>query len=402
MPMFHSTRSQLANLTRASVVALAAVGVVAAPLAAESAAIAPRAASQASDTVYVPALELSQFRPADTRKEHTIDYSYLDKALKWFVIPMGRSLRQTAPIAEQRLGTRRIYGHTSRYRLEGSRVAFSFFDDDIRASLTEYRQDLERVGSDLDIPSLPRNEQLAFWLNLHNVAVIEAIAKEYPLSQPAAQTFGLNEAPLDDAKLVTVAGVDLSPRDIRERIVYPNWTDPKVIYGFWRGEIGGPTLQRLAFSADNVDTLLSLSSAEFVNSLRGVEHTGKTLRVSRIYEEAAPYYFEDDAALRAHLGRHAEESVQKILAKTERTIINQYEHDIADLVRGTKDPMLDNLWTERGMPAIRRPVATRPNYAIQRLMKERAIKINRTLRRGLPVGTVIVGGEEGKPGKEVE
>ena len=177
-------------------------------------------------------------------------------------------------------------------------------------ALTQYRQDLERVGNELDIVHLPRNEQLSYWINLHNVAVIEALAHQYPMREPAEGSFGANETTLQDAKLVTIDGVQLSPRDIREKIVYPNWSDPRVIYGFWRGEIGGPSIQRLAYTGSNGDQLLALNAEEFVNSLRGVEAYGGALRISQIYEEAAPFYFADDADLITHLSQFARDDVK--------------------------------------------------------------------------------------------
>lgn len=391
------------TVTRTPLMALAAWSLVANPLSAEEASVSSLGSAGQDRLVYVPAVELAQFRPANDRKDHTIDYTYFDEALRWFVVPMGPSIRQGAPRVDQRLGTRRLYGHESRYRLEGNRVAFSYFTDDIRASLTEYREDLERVGTSLDITRLPRNEQLAFWLNLHNVAVIEALAYEYPMLQPAMRTFGSNEAPLDDAKLVTVAGVEISPRDIRERIVYPNWKDPKVIYGFWRGEIGGPTLQRTAFSGDNVNQMLAFSAEEFVNSLRGAERTGKTLRVSRVYEEAEPFYFENDLALREHLLGFARDDTKKVIERTSRTVTNQYEQDLADLSRGERDPLLDNLLVTEGFGPLARtnPVPSRPNFAIRRLMEERSEKLRRAILKGIRTGTVIVG-TDGLESKEVE
>ncbi|MEM6492940.1 MAG: DUF547 domain-containing protein [Pseudomonadota bacterium] len=404
-----STRSQAYVLTRSAALAISAALLAGAPAlaeTAESAAVASSVRTSVSEpapAVFVPPRELVQFRPAADREDHTIDYSYFDEALEWFVVPMGPSLREGAGRVEARTGTRTIYGHESRFRLEGNRVAFSYFTDDVRASLTEYREDLERVGGELDLTRLPRNEQLAFWLNLHNIAVIEALAYEYPLMQPSMRTFGRNEAALDDAKLVTVAGVELSPRDIRERIVYPNWSDPRVIYGFWRGEIGGPTLQRVAFSGDNVNQMLGFSAEEFVNSLRGVENTGKTLRVSRIYDEAAPFYFEDDAQLRAHLTSFARDDTKKVISKTSRTIINDYEEDLADLSRGERDPLLQNVLVTDRLDRLARinPVQSRPDPAIQRLMQERSEKLRRAWRLGIRTGTVTIS-QDGLEAKEVE
>ncbi len=398
-----------------TLIAALALGSLAAPLAAESASTAFQ--TRGSNSVTSTGSAIPQFVPASDRREHRIDYEHWNEALAWFVVPMGPSIRETPGRVEPELGTRRIYGHESRYRLEGNRVAFSYLTPGIRQALTEYRQDLERVGTQLDLTAIPRNEQLAFWLNLHNVAVIEALAGEYPLSEPAERQFGSNGAPLDDAKLVTIKGVELSPRDIRERIVYPNWQDPKVIYGFWRGVIGGPSIQRLAYTGGNVDALLSLAGEEFVNSLRGVESYGGALRVSRVYEEAAPYYFGDFDALRGHLAQFAAEDVQKLLSKTSRTAYNTFDGDLADLARGERDPGVNFRFSQRD-PAVGAnglasgpnglsapPVRSRPNIAIQRLIAERQAKISKAIKRGIRTGMVIYGDgdySEGEAPKEVE
>ncbi len=382
---------------------LLAASSLAAPIAAESAAVAVPTQSQTRSTASAESLTsgLAQFAPDAEHRAHRIDYAHWDEALSWLVVPMGPSIRQAAPRVNPRTGTRRIYGHESRYRLEGNRVAFSYLAPDIRAAITEYRADLERVGTELELTAIPRNEQLAFWINLHNVAVIEALAGEYPLAEPGARSFGSNGATLDDAKLITVGGVALSPRDIRERIVYPNWSDPKVMYGFWRGVIGGPSIQRLAYTGSNVDALLALSAEEFVNSLRGVESWGDALRVSPIYEEAERFYFSDSDTLRAHLSQYARDDVRELISENSVVAYKTLEPDLADLSRGERDPSLSYLCGGVGGPVGSAdltitvgqctPSRFSPNPAVQRLMSERAVKLRRARSRGIRSGMVIFG-----------
>ncbi len=386
-----------------SVIATLALASLAAPLTAESIETSLqslRPASQRGDTN-----PLAQFAPAPERKDHQLNYKHWDEALGWFVVPMGPSIRDGARRVEGETGTRRVYGHDSRYRLEGNRVAFSFLTRDIINSVTQYRQDLERIGSEIDLTRLPRNEQLAFWLNLHNVAVIEALANEYPLAEPHERQFGSNNATLEDAKLVTINGVELSPRDIREGIVYPNWKDPKVMYGFWRGVIGGPSIQRVAFNGSNVDALLALSAEEFVNSLRGIERWNGSLQVSPIYAEAAPFYFADTQALRTHLSKFAREDVNTLIKSTTDIRYKQLEADIADLQRGSKDPQLASLAVaeckyngcmDGGKPiglsaGSGAPQSITYNPAIIRLIRERREKLDRARRQGVRTGMVIYG-----------
>ncbi len=324
--------------------------------------------------------QFAQFTPSDAPNSDRIDYSIWDEAMRNLVVSMGPSLRQTPGTAQQSLGTRRQYGHTSRYRLEGTRIMFSFLDSDVIASFTEYRQDLERTADLVDIQALSRNEQLAYWINLHNVSVIEQIAKEWPVRQP--RDLEINGVPMDDAKFITVNGVAMSPKDIRTQIVYRHWQNPKVIYGFWRGDIGGPSIQREAFNADNVSRLLDRGARDFVNSLRGTQKRGDRLQVSKIYEEAAPFFFDDFGSdLRAHIALYANEDVAEILAETTRTEAAIDEADIADLAGGVREPSYSNVTTDGVSTRFRIP------QSMARLLQERETKFRRVIKRGR-TGTV--------------
>ena len=211
--------------------------------------------------------EFDKFVPRPA-KQTSLDYAIWQDALQYMVLRMGLSTREGATRPDPTIGSRRVWGHDSRVRMEGNRIPFSLMDEAAIATFTEYRQDLERVATQVDIASLPRAEQLAFWINLHNVAMIEQIALNYPLKAPSRLLLGENKTPLDVTPFITVNGVSMSPKDIRTRIVYPNWKDPKVIYGFFRGDVGSPSIQREAHTGENVDRLLLEGANEFVNSLR--------------------------------------------------------------------------------------------------------------------------------------
>ena len=159
--------------------------------------------------------------------------------------------------------------------------------------MTEYKQDLLQLAHKHDIQSFKRNEQLAFWINLHNVVLIEAIAKEHPTANPSALTFGAKAESLHLAKLITIKNVPLSLKNIRENIVYENWDDPAVIYGFFRGDIGGPGLMPFAVTAENVQYVLATHGFEYITSLRGFHTTKKERKISTLYNEARSYFFQN-------------------------------------------------------------------------------------------------------------
>lgn len=345
---------------------------------------------------------LDRFIPRTTDPDHRIDYSVWGNALRNLVIGFGPPQRIPArrnfandtrwDVAGDLngylvgVGASSRGGHISRIRLEGTRIAFSFFTDDVSASLSDYRRDLERVGSEVDIPSLSRNEQLAYWLNLHNVAVIEQIAQHYPVMSP--RKIRIDGEPLDTARFIEIDGVKLSLNDIRTRIVYPNWSDPRVIYGFFRGEIGGPQIQPLEFNARNLNALLEENAFEFINSLRGAEKHGGSLLVSRIFDEAAPYYFADfDSDLLDHLGEFAKDDVAQEIDKTQRIKFSRYWNDIADLARGQQvfDRRLIRTYDSESGELVRQQVM--PAH-IARYIIERRRKIEYLRRTGQRLWTI--------------
>ncbi len=334
------------------------------------------------------------FTPSANPNTDKIDYSIWDEAMRNLVISMGPSLRETAGRPPESFGTRRVYGHTSRLRLEGTRVMFSFLDADVIATFGEYRRDLESVADKIDIQALSRNEQLAFWINLHNVAMVEQIANAWPVRQP--RTIEIDGVPLDDARFITVEGVAMSLKDIRTRIVYPNWKDPRVIYGFWRGDIGGPSIQREAFSGENVARLLDRSARDFLNSLRGTQKLGDTLQVSNIFEEVAPWYFPNfEPDLRTHIAEYATPEVSKILAETEKVEAVVAEYDIADMAGGAREPTYQNIQTADGTQK-----SFRIPQSMQRLLVQREQKIQRIIREGrtgtVTFSEIVLPGEESK------
>ncbi|MEM7781232.1 MAG: DUF547 domain-containing protein [Pseudomonadota bacterium] len=292
--------------------------------------------------------------------------------------PSDRS-RQARPIPTT--GSSILWGHTSSYRLEGTRLVFSLLGRDVIESFRAYRHDLEGIASGLEITTLPRNEQLAFWINLHNVALAEQIALNWPVQEPS--NLQIDGVPLQQARFIEIDGARLSLADIRTRIVYPNWRDPRVIYGFWRGTIGGPSLQREAYTAENVSELLQLGAWEFVNSLRGTQRRGGTLLVSSIYDEASPFYFAGgDEGLRAHLAEFAEDDVKDILGRTSRTQATIEVPVIADLAGGMREPHTTPVSING------QPVGFRVPPSVARMLQERNSKLMEMGRERL--GTVRV------------
>lgn len=342
--------------------------------------------------------DLSIFFPKPQTSGVRLDYATWNDMLRSITFNMGPSTRQRAPSVKAATGTRFVDGHDSPYRLEGNRIFFSLMNEKLISAISEYKDDLIAIGDRYDIAAMNRNEQLAYWINLSNVVTIETIARNYPVKAPSQLRLGDDGARFDEAKIITIRGVALSLNDIRTRIVYPNWTSPEVIYGFFRGDIGGPRIQMSAYSAATAASKLNSNATEFVSSLRGVQDRQGVLYVSKIYDEARPYYFEEwPADLRAHLRKHMRDEFLDDVEFDGRVRFGSYETAIADMAGGDTTGSIaatqvvvdgPNGSPVAGGAFYNSPVGLPPS--IRRMYREMERKLEVLQKRGWARGRVVI------------
>jgi len=328
--------------------------------------------------------DFSRFVPRPSKKTR-LDFSLMDEVLSYIVVDLGPSLRTRMKKPLPTTGTRRISGHVSPYRMEGSRVTFDYITDDFLEGLTEYRKDLEAIGTKVDIASLSRQEQLSYWFNLHNLTLLEQIALAYPIEEPDRIKVTVNgeKVLLNDAKILNVKGQALSLRDIRENIVFKNWTDPSVFYGFYRGTIGSPKIHKRAFAPNRLDFLLEESAGEFINSLRGFRNGQQNRYISPLFKEMDGTLLKDlDKDLTNHLRQYARNDVAEQVNSGRPFKFEVYQDDISDLTNGRRRGSSGNALLGEGM--IPREV--------QRFMAEANEKRETLIRKGIvtPRGGYVI------------
>jgi len=243
------------------------------------------------------------FRGHDPESMFTIRYGDVDVILRAMVVDIGRSTRQVADPAEAPTGTRMTTRVSRSTATEGNRFYFEEFKDneEYRAVLHHVRLSLEAIPARMPLEHFTRTEQLAYLLNLHNIALIDELVRIYPERNLKQELDGKNS--LLDTKVLNVAGVPLSLNDIRHTILVQNYNrDPLVIYGLFEGVIGGPNVLKRAYTGENVYRLLEANAKEFINSNRGSAiYKDRTFKVSSFYERNREFFPNFDAHLKVHL-----------------------------------------------------------------------------------------------------
>lgn len=286
---------------------------------------------------------LAEFSAHDPESGVKIDYAIWTELLRDIVLDVGMPDRLSPPQRVQ-TGTRVSRGNTGRYQYEGNRVLYHIIDDGRLNALSEYRRELEEIPSIIPMDEWSKDEQLAYWLNLYNVTVIEQIALRYPTKNIDLMRAVGTRDNLFDAKILNVQGVSLSLNDIQYGIVYPNWDDPVVMYGFFSGAIGGPSLARTAYTSHRVKNQLAGRAREYTSSLRGIEAWGDPVRISQIYFDSQDTYFPNwPEDVRMHILDYTdapEDAVETLInndaATAGRIRPIRYDWSIADLVNGNQ------------------------------------------------------------------
>ena len=243
------------------------------------------------------------FQRFDENSKFTINYDDLTNLLKSVVVDVGRSTREKAAPSHAATGTR-MKASVKRSTLnEGNRFYYETFanNEEARKLLTDIQKSLEQVPTDAPLEYFTRDEQLAFWLNLYNVTVLNEIIKEYPQRNLKKLVTGKNS--ILSKKILNVAGIPLSLDDIEYTILKNNYnSDPLIIYGLYQGYIGGPNIRKRAYIGNDVWRALKNNANEFINSNRGTyPKDEKTFRVSSLYERNKAFFPDFDDDLTKHL-----------------------------------------------------------------------------------------------------
>tara|TARA_R110002049_G_scaffold54869_27_gene152461 strand:- start:14015 stop:15244 length:1230 start_codon:yes stop_codon:yes gene_type:complete len=272
------------------------------------------------------------FQGHDDSSQYSIDYSDLSAILKVVVVDTGRSTRRVASEADDLTGTR-VKAKIKKTANEANRFYYETFEDDEEAAafLKNIQTSLEALPTEAPLEHFSRDEQLAYWLNLYNVTVLNEVIAVYPRNNLKKYVTGKNS--IFSKKLLTVAGIPLSLDDIQYTILKQNYdNDPLIMYGLYKGIIGGPNIRKSAYTGSDVYRALKNNAIEFINSNRGTYiQSEKTFRVSSLYERNKTYFSDFESDLSAHLLNFLEGRERNALQAASKIKANIDDWSVTDL-----------------------------------------------------------------------
>ncbi|HLL89764.1 MAG TPA: DUF547 domain-containing protein [Tepidisphaeraceae bacterium] len=151
------------------------------------------------------------------------------------------------------------------------------------------------------VDDLPRDAQLAYYLNLYNATMVRTVADRYrPGFSPAEGDYKVFKEPL-----VRTGGRTISLDDLEHKVIRPTFKDPRVHVALVCAARSCPPLLPRAYKADDLDETLEANMKRFVGdaSRNQVDDETRQLRLSRIFD-----WFADDfggkGAVPAYVGKY--------------------------------------------------------------------------------------------------
>lgn len=150
--------------------------------------------------------------------------------------------------------------------------------------LEAYLDQLARTAPE----DLPRQEQLAFWINAYNALIIKAVIDHYPTrSVRKVKPFGGFFSRIK----FQVGGESYTLNDIEHDIIRSEFSEPRIHFALICASAGCPILPKRTFAPDTLDEQLDDVTFNFINNSEKVrlDRPNRVLYLSKIFE-----WYEED------------------------------------------------------------------------------------------------------------
>lgn len=324
--------------------------------------------------------------------------------LNELVTDVGRSEHKHVSRNISLTGTRLVSKAKRSSWIEGNRLSFEEIDEHEAEVIRLIRDDMVVAAKHFSVKEMQADEQLAFWLNLHNLTVISHISEAYPIgdiyellfeSRPESESGAIA---LYDQKFAVIDGERWSLADI-EAHIFTNWQNPLVMYGLFYGTIGSPNIRTAPYRAGSVWANLKDNAAEFINSIRGTQVWGRRLAISQHYARAANLFPDFDRDVKVHILSQIESPQWhkriKLASRVDPSVDNWRVADFFDGRPGRISTSFAKSFSPGGQALV--AYQTMPAYT-----RELALKIARRNSRRDPIVRVeeLEAASEDEPGPE--
>ncbi len=199
------------------------------------------------------------------------------------------------------------------------------------------QEDKERLNAYIDrlaatpIRSYSKQQQLFFWINLHNAYVIKTILDQYPIASIEDVDLSpelFREGPWVQ-KILTLDGERVSLKDIQNLILRPIWRDWRVLYTLHTGHLSAPHIQPFAYTVETFDAHIDAIIRDYINHPHNVAVSDDgLLTLSSFYDWYSGDFGEGEAFLLDHLIKYAAPPLQEKLKSVDSVVVYDFDFSL--------------------------------------------------------------------------
>jgi hypothetical protein len=178
------------------------------------------------------------------------------------------------------------------------------------------RDDADKLGRCLDRlaavnpAKLPKRDQLAFYINLYNATMIQAVLNRLDAEWTPAD----NDFKVFDEPLVRLRGKRVSLNHVEHEIIRKRFKDPRIHAALVCAAESCPPLRAAAYEADDLDRVLEAKMQAFIRDSKRNGITDAKVELSQIFE-----WYADDFGGKQRLTHYLESYTHENLSRAKLT-----------------------------------------------------------------------------------
>ena len=148
-------------------------------------------------------------------------------------------------------------------------------------ALQKLRADLGRV----DVKSLSKDQQLAYWINLYNVNSSAIVAEKYPVkSIRDLSTDAIKRLNVFDKEVVPFGSGMISLNTIENAQLREGFHDPRIHFAINCAAKSCPPIRKEPYAGAKVQSQLDDQVKTFLNGPTGMKFSGSTVHVTKVMD----------------------------------------------------------------------------------------------------------------------
>lgn len=164
---------------------------------------------------------------------------------------------------------------------------------------------LYTMQGNIDLSGASKDEQLAFYINAYNIGVIKTVVDHYPTNSPMS-ILGFFES-----KKHKITGKQMTLDHLENKIVRPQFKDPRIHFVLVCGALGCPAITNFAYVPEKLQSQLDTQAKKALNNDNFIRYNpdNKSAALSEIFKWYQVDFGKNQKEVIAYINKYRENAI---------------------------------------------------------------------------------------------